>query len=101
MKISTQHLESIKGLLNKANTQLAADKQAEKAAAETREATAGQVRLLNGAFDVCAAAFAQDQDLSGGQLNDLPVDAQVALGYAKNAPKAKAVEPEPEPEPAA
>jgi hypothetical protein len=38
-------------------------------------------KILQGAFDVIAAAFAQDADLSSAQLNALPAAVQAILGF--------------------
>jgi hypothetical protein len=86
MKISNEHLETVKGLLVKASSQLADQTKVAKAAEESRLALDARVRGLQGAFDICAAGYVQDTDLSESQLNELPAEAQSAIGYSKPVP---------------
>jgi hypothetical protein len=92
VKITTQHLEAVKGFLAKQSEQLAAQTKAAKAAEETRAKLDGEVRLLQGAYDVCAAAFASDAELSPAQIADQPQAVQQALGVAKPGPAVVAKE---------
>jgi|HubBroStandDraft_1064217.scaffolds.fasta_scaffold154987_4 hypothetical protein len=98
MKLSSGNLEAVRGLLVKASSQLDDQTKVAKAAEESRAALAARVRSLQGSFDICAAGYAQDIDLSEGQLDALPADVQGALGYTK--PKLPAPVPLPVPAPA-
>jgi hypothetical protein len=81
MRITMQHLDAVKGLLVKVSSQLADQTKVTKAAEERRAKLDGQVRSLQGAFDICAGSYAQDSSLSEVQFDALPVEAQQALGY--------------------
>jgi hypothetical protein len=85
MKVTSANLEAVQGLLSKASELLANQTKAAKSAEEQRQTLDGRVRGLQGAFDICAASFAQGTELSTNQLNDLPTEAQAALGYKKPA----------------
>jgi hypothetical protein len=86
MKVTSANLEAVQGLLSKASEQLTAQTKAAKSAEDQRQALDGKVRGLQGAFDICAGSFAQGVELSSNQLNDLPAEAQQALGYKKLTP---------------
>jgi hypothetical protein len=81
MKIASSHLEAIRLQLLEQSTALDSETKTAKAAADQRDKRTAAVRALNGAFDVCAASFAQDTELSASQLNDMPAEVQQALGY--------------------
>ncbi len=83
MKITSQHLEQVRVRLLEKNASLDTAFSALSAAATQHDQLTGEVRALQGSFDIFAAAFAQDADLSGHQLDDLPAEAQQVLGYAK------------------
>jgi hypothetical protein len=83
MKISTDHLEKVRTLLTTSTEQLADQAKVSQVATEHKAALDSQTRSLQGAFDICAAAYAQASDLSESQINDLPPAAQEALGYSK------------------
>jgi hypothetical protein len=88
MKITTASLGEVRLALMESSATLAAQ---EKSAAEVvaaREASRATVRGLQGAFDIAAAAYASDSELSTGQLEQLPPAVQAILGYtpAKTAP---------------
>jgi hypothetical protein len=90
MKINTANLEEIRNLLGAASAALAQQTKEAREAEEERLALDARVRGLQGAFDICAAAFAGDIEPSGAQLAALPPAVQSAIGYQP-----------PEPEPAA
>jgi hypothetical protein len=90
MKIDSAHLEEIRNLLGAASGALAQQTKEARAAEEERLALDARVRGLQGAFDIAAAAFAGDVELSRSQLAALPPAVQSAIGYQP-----------PEPEPAA
>jgi hypothetical protein len=90
MKITSDHLERIRALLGAASEQLTTQSKAARESEELRLQLDGQVRGLQGAFDVAAATFAADAELSSAQLGALPPAVQSAIGYQP-----------PEPEPAA
>lgn len=81
MKIETSHLESVRALLVAATERLAAQSKAAKEAEESRLQIDGQVRSLQSAFDVLAAAYAGDVEPSAAQLDGLPQAVKDALGY--------------------
>jgi hypothetical protein len=100
MKTSSSTLEMIKGLLLKANEQLNSQRKVATESEALRVKLDGQMRLLQGAYDICAASFAQDTELSDAQMNSLPLDVQKALGYSKNKPGDPALSPAVAPLPA-
>lgn len=92
MKIDSGHLDTVRGLLVKSTERLNAHKKVAREAEELRASLEGEVRGLQGGFDVCAQAFASDAELVQSQLDSLPASAQVALGYKRSADPA--AEPE-------
>jgi hypothetical protein len=86
MKITSAHLETVQGLLSKAGELLTSQTKVAREAEEQRKACDVRVRGLLGAFDICADSFAQGTELSNNQLNDLPAEAQQALGFNKAGP---------------
>ncbi len=90
MKVTAAHLEQIRLLLLEQTATLGEQTKAATTAQEARDQTGAKVRSLQGAFDVAAAGFAQDSDLSAAQLDQLPIDAQTILGYTKTAKPAAA-----------
>jgi hypothetical protein len=90
MKVTSSNLDELKVALLEKNAALDTQTKAAKAATDLRDSLAGDMRLLQGAFDICASAFAQDTELSANQLNDLPAAAQGVLGYTKPAKPAPA-----------
>lgn len=95
MKITSQHLDAVRGLLVAASSKLDDQTKAAKAAVELRDSMSAQARSLQGVFDICASSFAQDTELSSAQLNDLPPAALDAIGYSKPKPVAQPVAPKP------
>ncbi len=85
MKITSEHLEQVRLILLEKGAALDAQTKAAVEAIATRDATSAAVRGLQGAFDICASAYAQDAELSTGQLNDLPAPARAVLGYTPKA----------------
>lgn len=90
MVITVVHLEEVRALMAESAERLATVAKQVAALDSQRQQFEGEVRKLSGAFDICAASFAQSVPLSPAQLDSLPVSVQDALGYTK-----------PEPEPAA
>jgi hypothetical protein len=90
MKVASGHLEELRVLLLEKTAALDVATKALKAVADQRDALVGEVRLLQGGFDIFAAAFAQDSELSKPQLDSLPASAQQVLQYTptKAAPAA-------------
>jgi hypothetical protein len=88
MKIDSAHLEAIRNLLGAASAALAQQSKAARELEEERLALDARVRGLQGAFDICAAAFAGDSELSSAQLAALPAAVQSAVGYVPSAPAA-------------
>jgi hypothetical protein len=88
MKISSANLEAVKELLVNGNAKLTEATAAKVAADENHTLASAKVRGLQGAFDICTSAFVNDGDLGLSQLNDLPQEAQAALGYQKGKPPA-------------
>jgi hypothetical protein len=83
MKISSANLEAVKELLVNATSKLTEAAAAKASADETCTLASAKVRSLQGGFDICTSAFANDGDLSVNQLNDLPPEVQAALSYQK------------------
>ena len=83
MKVTTSHLDALKGLLTKTSSQLSDQTKVAKAAEDRRLQLDAQSRAMQAAFDIAAAGYAQDTDLSVAQLESIPVVAQQALGYQK------------------
>jgi hypothetical protein len=81
MKVTTDHLEKVRTLLGAASEQLAVQTKAAKEAEEARLATVERVRALQGSFDILAASFASDAELSSAQLAALPAAVQSGIGY--------------------
>lgn len=90
MKITSRHLEEIRLLLLEQSANLDALTKAATTAEEARDQKSATVRSLQAAFDITASAYASDSDLSVGQLDQLPNEAQTILGYAKPAKAAPA-----------
>ena len=82
MKITTANLDAVRSLLLKSSEQLTTAAKEAAAAEESRMVLDGRVRMLQGAFDICAASYAQDAELSESQLDSLPAAVQNALAYA-------------------
>jgi hypothetical protein len=89
MKITSEHLEQTRLLLLEKGEALNLSTKAAQEAADRRDQITGELRLLQGAFDVLAATYAQDADLTANQGNDLPAAAQAIIGH-KPAASAKA-----------
>lgn len=87
MKIASSHLEAIRTLLVEQSAALDTESKTAKAANDQREKRSAAVRGLQAGFDVAAAAFAQDTELSTSQLDALPAEVQKVLGYEKPAAK--------------
>jgi hypothetical protein len=85
MKVTSQHLEELRVALLEKNASLEVAAKAATAAADQRDHLNGQVRALQGSFDIFAASFAQDSELASGQLAELPAEAQAILGYTQKA----------------
>jgi hypothetical protein len=81
MKISSQHLEELRVALLEKNAALDTAGKAAQEAVDRRDQVTGELRLLQGAFDVVAATYAQDGELTTNQTNDLPSAAQQIIGY--------------------
>lgn len=89
MKITAEILGQARlALLEQSATQDAQTKAAAEAIA-ARDTTSAKVRRLQGSFDIFAAAYAQDSELSEGQLASLPAEAQAILDYTPKATPAK------------
>jgi hypothetical protein len=89
MKITSEHLEQVRLALIERSTALSVKQKAAAEAIGARDETSAKVRGLQGAFDICAASYAQDSELSSGQLNDLPTAVQSILGFDPKASPAK------------
>jgi hypothetical protein len=85
MKIQSQHLEELRTLLVAETATLQAETKTAQAAIAARDERAATVRSLQAGFDIAAASFAQDTEVSTNQLNDLPAEVQRVLGYTKAA----------------
>jgi hypothetical protein len=81
MKITSETLGEVRVALIEANASLAEQEKAATAADGARDAGRATVRGLQGAFDIAAAAYASDAELSTGQLDALPAAVQVILGH--------------------
>jgi hypothetical protein len=86
MKITTDHLEKVRTLLGAASEQLAVQSKVARESEEARLALDGRVRGLQGAFDICAAAYAGDVEPSEAQLGALPEAVKAAIGYVAPPP---------------
>ncbi|HXC43726.1 MAG TPA: hypothetical protein VNY51_09425 [Candidatus Dormibacteraeota bacterium] len=85
MKVSSSHLEELRTLLVEQTAALDSETKAAKVATDARDERAAAVRGLQAGFDICAASFAQDSEVTTNQLNDLPAEVQKVLGYTKAA----------------
>ena len=90
MKVSTSHLEAVRGLLTEQSANLDALTKAATTAEEARDQKSATVRSLQAAFDITASAYASDSDLSVAQLDSLLASVQTIFGYQPAAVKAKA-----------
>jgi hypothetical protein len=88
VKITSESLGEVRVALIEQSATLAAQEKSAAEAAAARDASRTTVRGLQGAFDIAAAAYASDSELSAGQLDALPPTVQAILGYtpAKTAP---------------
>ncbi len=89
MKITSEHLEQLRLALLEKNAALDSQSKAATEAIALRDTTSAKVRRLQGSFDIFAAAYAQDSELSEGQLASLPAEAQAILDYTPKATPAK------------
>jgi hypothetical protein len=89
MKITSDHLEQARLLLLEKTEAANLSTKAATEATDRRDQLTGELRLLQGAFDILAGTYAQDADLAGNQANDLPAAVQAIIGF-KPATAAKA-----------
>jgi hypothetical protein len=95
MKLTTSHLDALKGLLTKTSSQLSDQTKVAKAAEDRRLQLDAQNRAAQAAFDIAASAFASDSELSVSQMESLNPAAQAAIGYVREkTPEPVPAEPE-------
>jgi len=87
MRVDTQHLEKIRGLLATSTDQLDSAKRTAKEAETEREKIAAEVAGLQTAFDLLAHLYASGGEASSSELDRLPASARSILGV-EPAPKA-------------
>jgi hypothetical protein len=88
MKIASSHLEEIRALLVEQSAALDSETKSANAATDAREKRSATVRGLRAGFDVVAASFAQDSELSKAQVESLPAACHQVLGFSPAEPAA-------------
>lgn len=85
MKITAQHLEGARDLLNKATSQAGSDENAAISANDKLRNSQAGVRAMQGAFDILASSFASGMDLEDARAVQLPDTVQDVIGFSKAA----------------
>lgn len=81
MKIISAHLDGARDLVTKANAQFASDEKAAKEAAAKLDSSQGNMRSMQGAFDILASAFASGTELENSRAVQLPASIQSVIGF--------------------
>jgi len=83
MKVTSSNLDSVAKLLQSATSQYADDSKAILEAQARQTVSQGNLRALQGAYDILASSHASGADLEDARAVELPASVQQAIGWTK------------------